>query len=492
MTFKNLKIQKFISALIIIAIIMPVVLFSRPEKSEAGFIPDFLVAALHAIGNFSLGTTGVQTTTQTGLKFKDLAKEILQNILQSIAKRLLSQMTKSTLNWINSGFHGAPLFVENPKSFFTDIVKYEVKGFVDQIGYDSLGFPFGRAMALNTIYTYRRTFSDNAQYSLGRVTNDPAYLNNYRNNFSAGGWEGFLLNTQYPQNNSIGFRMLATEEISKRINVNDIQTGIGQVQDTLQKGLGYLSPQTCPSNPSYNNLQNQWNKPSFNYAEYNRTNPAPEFVGNTIDLGAWVAERDRAVAEWSKTNTCPGGLQNTTPGSSVGAMVNKALGGTADQTTLAAAMGNSVSAIVDALLNRFLQEGLNKLSSAVNPPPPVDDWTYEGQGLGTAGPANSTAWDAGPDEVIILSEFKKGIDDGINNTKEEILLIDQIGAVLNKIWPKIRELDQCVPGPDIKWEERLTDEEQRNNSKFQEEESDEQGERAALAKIASSSLKFAV
>src|SRR3989344_8076185 len=133
MTFKNLKIQKFISALIIIAIIMPAVLFSRPEKAEA-VIPDWLVALLTGQGNVSSGVTASNETTQTTLKFKDLAKEILQNILQSIAKRLLSQMTKSTLNWINSGFHGAPLFVENPKSFFTDIVKYEVKGFVDQIG----------------------------------------------------------------------------------------------------------------------------------------------------------------------------------------------------------------------------------------------------------------------------------------------------------------------------------------------------------------------
>jgi len=64
-------------------------------------------------------------------------------------------MTKSVTNWINSGFHGAPLFLENPGSFFQDIGKYEIKNLVDEFGYDPNRFPFGQAFALNTINAYK-------------------------------------------------------------------------------------------------------------------------------------------------------------------------------------------------------------------------------------------------------------------------------------------------------------------------------------------------
>ena len=83
--------------------------------------------------------------------------------------------------------------------------------------YDRLKYPFGKDFAKNIINTYQRKLADNASYSLSNAIRDPVYLDQYRNNFNVGGWNGFLVNTQYPQNNYIGFQMIATQELARRV-----------------------------------------------------------------------------------------------------------------------------------------------------------------------------------------------------------------------------------------------------------------------------------
>ena len=74
MSFKNNTIQKLISALIIISVLIPVVLFSKPKQANASGLPVVDIA-----GNILLGTTlGVisagtgSTTVNTGLHIKDI------------------------------------------------------------------------------------------------------------------------------------------------------------------------------------------------------------------------------------------------------------------------------------------------------------------------------------------------------------------------------------------------------------------------------------
>src|SRR3989344_2869980 len=249
MTVKD-KTKKIISALLIILVLVPTVLFSKPKQANAFPVVDFLGAALGVIGNIFQNTSAVQTTAQTTLKFKEVAKEALKEVAKRFARKLLQQITQNTINWINTGFHGNPLFIENPKSFFKDIAKLEVKNLINIFGYDSRRFPSGKDFSLNIIASYKRTLENNAQYSLSKVINDPSLLASYRNNFNVGGWNGFLINTQYPQNNYIGFQMLATEELARRI-ANPVDNKIKKTQELLQQGMGFLSPQTCPSNPNY-------------------------------------------------------------------------------------------------------------------------------------------------------------------------------------------------------------------------------------------------
>ena len=438
MRLKN-RLIKFISATLVIAILTPVFLFSQPKKVEAFWGATWLTDVFTGGTVGTTGTSAGAEVTQTALKLKDVAKEILKQVVMTVQKRLLASFTTSTVNWINSGFHGSPLFVQNPSAFFKDIAKFQIKDFVDLTGYNNSKFPFGREFALSTIGAYKRQFSDNAQYTLSKVINDPNQLEKLRTDFAIGGWNAFLVNTQYPQNNYLGYRMIATEELARRLDGTAVSKA-NQVKDTLQQGMGFLSPKTCPSNPRYNNGKNEFQQPKFNNAEYTKTHefkvPAPvfEYVSDPNDpegeaggkliqqetyasqqarekyITDWQRAQANAVGLWRMDNTCPDGLVSTTPGSVVASQITTALGSTFRQTELGAALGNSISAVFDALLNKFLGEGLNALATKVNPKAPVDDWSYEGQTLGSPNDSTNPEWNTGPDEEIVLSEFKKQLE----------------------------------------------------------------------------------
>ncbi|MBI5139583.1 hypothetical protein HZA26_03165 [Candidatus Nomurabacteria bacterium] len=537
MTFHNQKMQKFISCLLIISIIVPTVLFSIPGKAKAQIpVTDLSLNTWEAFKAPQEVSGAIAQVTSTGIAIKDVLKEIGRQVLMQIARKALQQITKSTVNWINTGYWGNPLFLENPKSFFQDIAKYEIRTLVTIFGYDSRRFPYGKDWSLNIINSYKRQLEDNAAYTLSNVINDPVLLQDYRTNFATGGWNGFLVNTQYPQNNYLGFTMLATEEAARRLD-GTIQNNAEKVTATLQQGLGFLSPQNCPSNPNYNSTKNQFRTPSFKSTiKYD-----PPKITNFPNENAWALamldydakyQKDVAAEKttWEKANTCPGGLVNTTPGSVVANSVITALGSNTRQTELAAAMGNSLSAVLDALVNRLFNLGLNALTTKKNPSSGAgDSWDYMGNSLGTVQPYGATTWNTGPDEEIVLDTFKKElsgktivtdvngvvikedigdtsiatggeyIPGAIKNTETELKLITNNVAtdpgteqLLSAVWPKIAELDACLPGPNLGWEDRVDTEKNRNSKVLSGKINDSNGEKAAQADVALKELGFAV
>ena len=402
MTDKN-KTTKFISAILIISMILPAVLLSIPKKADAFWgVFDTTIDAPVAV---TTGTTATASTTSAtanvatlALKIKDVAIAVGKELLMLVAKQILAKLTQATINWINSDFHGSPLFIENPQSFFGDIAKSEIKTLVNLYGYDPNKFPFGKQFALNVISSYQRQLADNTQYTLSNVIKDATVLDNYRNDFNVGGWNGFLINTQYPQNNYLGFNMLANEELARKLQ-GTVQNAAQKVQTALQQGMGFLSPQTCPSNPQYNNGINEFLKPSFKFdsAAWDKANPQSSFTDSQgeFDQAAYNAKyaEDKSGDQqaFDRMNTCPGGLVNTTPGSVAGNQIMMAMGSSFRQSELGAALGNSLSAIFDALINHFLDKGLNALSSTVNPSSSSNDnWSYDGNTLSGSTPTTAT------------------------------------------------------------------------------------------------------
>src|SRR3989338_8406087 len=388
---KENKTTKLISFILIISILLPNVLLSRPKQAEAqGVLVDDIVVRIKTALTAALEKLNLASTlTNTATTLKDWAQTVLEQILKMIAKRLLAEMTQSTINWINSGFHGAPLFLENPDSFFKDIAKNEVRNLVDMIGYDTFHFPFGRETALGVIDSYKSQLYENSQYTLSKVINDPDLLVRYRNDFNYGGWNGFLINTQYPQNNYLGFNMIIQQNLASRLE-GTLQAPAQKVQNALQQGMGFLSPQMCADNGgknSYNNGYNEFVRPSFKEIPWD-VNKYPGASGSL----QWERENNAARAEFNKKNTCKN-LVNTTPGSVAANQIFNALDTPRESTTLAGALGNSVvdsvGAIFDALINHFLDKGLTALASTVSSSSGGDNWSYNGQTLDGSTPSGT-------------------------------------------------------------------------------------------------------
>ncbi|MFZ2149986.1 MAG: hypothetical protein WAV15_02405 [Minisyncoccia bacterium] len=554
------KILKLISAFLIISFVVPSVLLYKPKVADAQWYTFSISDFWNGLTSGFSGTTATTNSAKLGLAVKDAAKEILKQAAMTVAKKALQEVTKSTVNWINAGFHGSPLFLENPDSFFEDIAKSELKNLVDMFGYDALKYPFGKEFALSTINAYKSKLEDNTAYTLSKVMTDRVQIRNYQNDFNVGGWNGFIVNTQFPQNNPLGFQMEATEELARRIQGTG-QAAAEKIQTTLDQGMGFLSPEKCPDdiNPEYNKVMaNAWKRPAFDRSSFENDYNPPDCDGSDADHtinsegtctveskynAEWQAGIDAAQTEWAKKNECvkPNGksaLVNTTPGSVVADQIKINLGSGVHQKELAAAMGNSLSAVFDALLNKFIGDGLNSLATTINPPPETEDnWNYEGLTLGTEeeGGTNAT-WDVAPDVVIDLDAFKKQLSGktivtttgangavtateeigntrnctyvlskwvcpsaahvyvpgDIANTQKELQLMDDLTYTFSQIWPETRKLDMCVPGPDINWQDRLQAEVLRNSQKLQKIQGEDNAKKSEEANAALKELKFAV
>ncbi len=380
----NSKIKKSISALLVIAILLPAISFSRPRQANAQFVP-----VNDILGN-KLKTAILKATGGSLIiDNKSWIQKLGEAVLKMIAKRILAAMTQATVNWINNGFHGSPLFLENPESFFKDIAKSVTKTLVDMIGYDDFRFPFGKQTALNVIASYKSQFETNAQYSLYKVLNNQDLIK-FRTNFNYGGWNGFLINTQYPQNNYLGFQNLVGESLGSQL-AGTLQAPAEKVRETLQQGLGFLSPQTCADNGGVNEynkkISNQFVRPTFTPTKYKppdqgatESNTAYETKLKDYDI-QYDENRQQDKQDWTQKNTCKN-LVSTTPGYVAATQIANALDSPRMMTVLDGALGNSFAAIFDALLNKLISTGLNALASTVNKGPEDDGWRFEGQDLG--------------------------------------------------------------------------------------------------------------
>jgi len=130
---------------------------------------------------------------------RDPIMRVLNGIAWAITKRLVAEITNSIVNWINSGFQGDPIFITNPEAFLLDVVN-EVSGqFISELGLSAICDPYRPQILIALAQT--DTFSARSQCTLlDAVDNIEGFLDD----FSQGGWEGWIQLTQEPQNNIYG------------------------------------------------------------------------------------------------------------------------------------------------------------------------------------------------------------------------------------------------------------------------------------------------
>lgn len=160
----------------------------------------------------------------------------LDGLAIRVAKSSLERIVDSTVDWINSGFDGNPVYITNPGEYFANIADEIAGEFIeDSPQLSGLCTPFQAniRLSLQTYYnnTYRRTSSP--QCTLSDVVNN---IEGFYDDFSQGGWEGWITLTQESGNNPYLAYLDAQTDLDYRI-ANALQLE----EDDLNRGRGFLS-----------------------------------------------------------------------------------------------------------------------------------------------------------------------------------------------------------------------------------------------------------
>ena len=456
---KWIFVKKAIAGLIIILLLAPAVLPSRAYAvlGVGDVVSDFVTNLQTLLTNANTASSAVST-------WKQVYTEVAKAALKVVARKALKEITVSTVNWANQGFEGKPLFLQNPDSFFTNIEHDEIKETVNEIGSDLERYPWGRGIAINKVRQARKesksttagrigVFDLNTRFNL----NSPEEIEQFYSDTRIGGWDGWTAMINNPNNNPIGFDLAVSNDLNKQTD---------QKTENWEKSIQgmFLPTQEC-ADPS------------------GTTRKIEDDARNSGDMERYERERCK---QW----------KDTTPSSLVADKISSALTSGDRQSELSAALGSSLSQVFSALLDSLIDKGLSALATntiADISPDDTDTWSFEGESFSFGqddDPLLTSSW-AEETEVIDLDEFKTGVQTYIDNVNERINLTQQIVDIMGTFGEKSMTLDQCLPGPDIRWEKRFSDELRRESKKMEKKSDKNNDEKAADAMDALARLETA-
>ena len=298
----------------------------------------------------------------------------LDRLAVMVANQILQRMTASVVDWINRGFDGSPAFLTNPEGFFLDIADNVAGQFIHEIGASGLlCSPFGLdlqiALALNRVNLltpqYQCTLTAairNAEDSLNNNFNVNVNVYNQDQfllgDFEHGGWRAFNALAMEPQNNPNSAFLTAQADISARVAGRQIPI----VQD-LNRGMGFMSWQKCETVSG--NIEGhdpytmqQYGINDSQVGELNKTGNRVVHLNNGSSLRKRVDANTNSVT-YENCST-------QTPGSIIGGSLQRQLDVPADKLVLVKTISDSIDAILGALVNQMLNQGLAALSKPQN------------------------------------------------------------------------------------------------------------------------------
>ena len=273
-----------------------------------------------------IANVGTQLAVSTGQGSQDVLKCALDNLAWTVGKVAVQSITRSSVNWINSGFNGSPAFVTDLQQNLNVLSDTVANNFFEQlnkVAINTTGFnlksPFQDQITqqLRANY-YKQTGSllGGYQFDLNKKSSNPqAFIGG---DFSQGGFDAFFSANSNPANNPFDYYQLASNALT-----NQLGAATKNREQEVLAGRGFLSSRgTC-------------NKPS---------NP-----GSVTDLGV-------APANLSASEPCFGSPIRT-PGSVIESQLENQLGSGVRQLELANSMNEIVGALVGQLVNQVLGSG---------------------------------------------------------------------------------------------------------------------------------------
>jgi len=179
--------------------------------------------------------TPVQTSdakTQAALATQNQTTNCLDGVAYAVAKNALAQITNKTLNWVNTGLNGNPLYVQNVGSYLNSIQSQQTSTFLATV--QSSDPIFGNA--LRSSITLGVTGKNDGLINTPLNTPQAQAYNSFQTDFTNGGWDA-LLNPAY---NPIGAYFNAVDTLN-----NNVQTNQTAAQNEIQRNNGFLDMKHC-------------------------------------------------------------------------------------------------------------------------------------------------------------------------------------------------------------------------------------------------------
>lgn len=291
-----------------------------------------------------LANIATQLAVTNGQGTQDVLKCALDSLAWTIGKVAVQSITRSTVNWINSGFNGSPAFVTDLQQNLNVLSDTVANNFFQQLNTATVGAtgfnltsPFQDQVTqqLRANY-YKETGSllGGNQYNLSNYSSNPqAFLNG---NFSQGGFNAFFSANSNPANNPFGAYLLASNALWSQIDA-----ATAQRKSELDWGKGFLSWRgNCTP-------AKQQGTPTTQQQESN------EIAG--LD-SAGLPAGSVTSTNLAQTDACAGSPVKT-PGSVVESQLEGVLGSGVQQLDLADSMNEIVSALFGQLVNQVLGSG---------------------------------------------------------------------------------------------------------------------------------------
>jgi len=388
----------------------------------------------------------------------DTNQNCLNAIGKAIVKMVIQEMTLSIVQWIQGGNDGGPMFVTNPGKFFQDIAKKQILSFGIEIQ-DPDKFPFGKAFMQNVANSYNRKFADNARYSLNEMIRSSSSGNfsdqTFKADFSKGGWGAWEAMTQVPANNPLGFQLIASNELGKRLEGTD-PSEAQQKKDLLAQANGWLGDERC-TDP---------------WGVTKEEDDTALVAGVTLEEGSRTVTTEVGTPEFimgEEQNYVPETVSTTyrrckkweyvTPGAVVGHALTKSMDNNENSLLDAETLNDAIAAILDAAMARFSSElttkGLANISTDASDYDSFDSsQLIAGSGASTSQVemdfSNPSNWLLAHPNFNIRNDFNQAL---IDEQRTYVSKLASYNTALSDLVTNIYQLDYCIPGPHPGWKD---------------------------------------
>ncbi len=183
--------------------------------------------------------------TAVGVNGLVLKETVLDGIGWAIAKQMVSSMTRSLINWINSGFEGSPAFITDLNAFLLDALDTAAGEYIKSLGgigeFICSPFKLDIQAALSVSYAQARSGMPSGPTAPAcKLTDIANNIEGFFAGINEGGWDDWLSVTSDPQNTPYG----AYLEAQARLKIK-LKNEAGQEMEVASWGDGFLSKKIC-------------------------------------------------------------------------------------------------------------------------------------------------------------------------------------------------------------------------------------------------------